>query len=55
MKNTNKRILALLLTVIMFVGLITPAFAAINVEGEGGTSSSVTGGGAYTYNVSDQM
>ena len=36
MKKSNKRVIALLLTVIKLVGLIIPTFAVINVEGQDG-------------------
>ena len=50
MKNITKKILALVLVLSTMVTLIVPAFAAVNVDGSGGTSSDVTGGGANTYN-----
>ncbi len=51
----NKKVSCLFFALLMMVSIATPAFAAVNVEGQGGTSANVTGGGAYTYNVSDQM
>ena len=51
----NKKIGCLFFALLMMLSLATPAFAAVNVDGQGGTSSSVTGGGAYTYQTSDQM
>ncbi len=56
MKKSNKRVLSLLLTVIMLVGLITPAFGAINVEGQGGSNVSLGSvSGQNFYNNADSM
>lgn len=51
----NKKMGCLFFALLMMLSLATPAFAAVNVDGSGGTSSDVTGGGAYTYAESDQM
>lgn len=55
MKNITKKILALFLALSTMITLIVPAFAAVNVDGQGGSSANVSGGGANTYNASDQM
>lgn len=51
----NKKMGCLFFALLMMLSLATPAFAAVNVDGQGGTSSTVTGGGAYIYQTSDQM
>lgn len=51
----SKRIGCLFFALLMMISLAAPAFAAVNVEGEGGTSATVNGGGKETYNNADSM
>ena len=51
----NKKMGCLFFALLMMLSLATPAFAAVNVDGQGGSSANVSGGGANTYNASDQM
>ena len=51
----SKRIGCLFFALLMMISLAAPAFAAVNVEGEGGTSSLQGVSGACTYNNADSM
>ncbi len=56
MKNITKKILALFLALSTMVTLIVPAFSAgVNVDGQGGSSATINGGGRETYNNADQL
>ncbi len=56
MKNITKKILALFLALSTMVTLVVPAFSAgVNVDGQGGSSATVNGGGRETYNNADSM
>lgn len=56
MKNITKKILAIILALSTMVTLVVPAFSAgVNVDGQGGSSATVNGGGKETYNNADQL
>lgn len=56
MKNITKKILAIILTLSTMITLVVPAFSAgVNVDGQGGSSATVNGGGKEIYNNADQL
>ncbi len=55
LNKISKRVGCLFFALLMMLSLATPAFAAVNVEGEGGTSSLQGVSGACTYNNADSM
>lgn len=51
----NKKMGCLFFALLMMVSIATPAFAAVNVEGQGGTSATLGSDGHYIYSSSNQM